>query len=161
MLAKLIYISVCICKCVFEYVCIYIYLYRSIVGDQNWSSHWFSNKQHYLSVCMYIAWHLLHLSVSFARSLSFSSGSVWSNTAIFPKKERRKREISNESARGLSLRETNVKVSAKGAPHDAQDTVKTLQTIIWYKHACIRQTIATTFCRCPNLLKRTLTKMSL
>jgi len=75
---------------------------------------------------MYIAWHLLHLSFSFARSLSFSSGSVLSNTAIFPKKEGRKREISNESAQGSSLREANVKVSAKGAPHDGQDTVKTL-----------------------------------
>jgi len=31
-------------------------------------------------------------------------------------------------------------VSAKGAPHDGQDTVKTLRTIIWYKRACIRQT---------------------
>ena len=57
---------------------------------------------------MYIAWHLLHLLFSFARSLSFSSGSVLSNMTMFPKKERRKREISNESARGLSLRETNV-----------------------------------------------------
>jgi len=53
-LAKLIYISVSICKCVFEYVCIYIYLYRSIVGDQNWSSHWFSNKQHYLSISIHL-----------------------------------------------------------------------------------------------------------
>jgi len=25
---------------------------------------------------------------------------------------------------------------AKGAPHDGQDTVKTLRTIIWYKRAC-------------------------
>ena len=33
---------------------------------------------------------------------------VLSKTAIFPKKERRKREISNESARGSSLREANV-----------------------------------------------------
>ena len=57
---------------------------------------------------MYDAWHLPHLSFSFARSLSFSSGSVLSNTAIFPKKEGRKREISNESARGSSLREANV-----------------------------------------------------
>ena len=57
---------------------------------------------------MYIAWHLLHLSFLFARSLSFLSGSVLSNMAIVPKKERMKREISNESARGLSLRETNV-----------------------------------------------------
>jgi len=27
-----------------------------------------------------------------------------------------------------------------GAPHDGQDTVKTLRTIIWYKRACITQT---------------------
>ena len=56
----------------------------------------------YIYIFMYIAWHLLHLSSSFARSLSFSSGSVLSNTAIFPKEERRKREISNESTRSLS-----------------------------------------------------------
>jgi len=30
-------------------------------------------------------------------------------------------------------------MSAKGAPHDGQDTVKTLRTIIWYKRAFIRQ----------------------
>ena len=29
-------------------------------------------------------------------------------------------------------------MSAKGAPHDGPDTVKTLRTIIWYKCACIR-----------------------
>ena len=66
-----------------------------------------------------------------------SSGSVLSNTTIFPKKEGRKREI---SVRGSSLREANVQVSAKGALHDGQDTVKTLRMIIWYKRACIRQT---------------------
>jgi len=37
-----------------------------------------------------------------------TSESVLSKTSIFPKKERRKREISNESARGSSLREVNV-----------------------------------------------------
>ena len=31
-------------------------------------------------------------------------------------------------------------MSAKDAPHDGQDTVKTLRTIIWYKRACIGQT---------------------
>jgi len=36
------------------------------------------------------------------------SGSVLSKTAIFPKKKGWKREISNESARGSSLREANV-----------------------------------------------------
>jgi len=36
------------------------------------------------------------------------SGSVLSKTAIFPKKQGRKREISNESARGWLLREANV-----------------------------------------------------
>ena len=34
--------------------------------------------------------------------------SVLSQTAIFPQKEGRKREISNESARGSSFREANV-----------------------------------------------------
>jgi len=79
---------------------------------------------------MYIAWHLLHLSFSFGLSLSFSSGSILSNTAIFPKEERRKREISDESARGLLLRKTNVWVSTKGAPHDGQEKVKTLRIIV-------------------------------
>jgi len=37
-----------------------------------------------------------------------TSGSVLSKTAIFPKKKGRKREISNESALGSSLREVNV-----------------------------------------------------
>ena len=37
-----------------------------------------------------------------------TSDSVLSKTAMFPMKEGRKREISNESARGSSLRETNV-----------------------------------------------------
>jgi len=37
-----------------------------------------------------------------------TSNSVLSKTAIFPKKEGRKHEISNESARGSSLREPNV-----------------------------------------------------
>jgi len=36
------------------------------------------------------------------------SDSVLSKTAIFPKKEERKREISNESAQGSSLCEANV-----------------------------------------------------
>ena len=57
-----------------------------------------------------------------------------------PQEKGRKREISNESAWGWSLREANVEVHANGAPHDGQDTVKTLRTIIWYKRACIRQT---------------------
>ena len=35
------------------------------------------------------------------------SDSVLSKTGIFPKKEGRKREISNESARGSSLRQAN------------------------------------------------------
>jgi len=44
-------------------------------------------------------------------------------------------------------------VSTKGAPHDGQDTVKTLRTIIWYTRACIRQTNATTLFGRPNLKK--------
>jgi len=36
------------------------------------------------------------------------SGSVLSKTAIFPKNEGRKREISNESAQGSSIRKANV-----------------------------------------------------
>jgi len=73
-------------------------------------------------------------------SLKLHQIAIPSYLAIFPRKHGRKREISNESARGSSLREANVKLSAKGAPHDVQDTVKTLRTIIWYKRACIRQT---------------------
>jgi len=81
------------------------------------------------------------------------SGFVLSKTAIFPKKKGRKREISNEFARGSSLYEANIEVSAKGAPHDGQDTIKTLQTIIWYKRACIRQTT-----RQPSVAVQPLTK---
>ena len=42
------------------------------------------------------------------RAKQLTSDSVLSKTAIFPQKEGRKREISNESARGLSLRKANV-----------------------------------------------------
>jgi len=41
-------------------------------------------------------------------SASSCSKSVLPETAIFPKKEGKKREISNESERGSSLREANV-----------------------------------------------------
>ena len=41
-------------------------------------------------------------------SFCIMSGSVLSKTAILSKKQGRKREISSESARGWSLRETNV-----------------------------------------------------
>jgi len=44
-------------------------------------------------------------------------------------------------------------VSAKGAPHDGQDTVKTLQTIIWCKRACVKQTTGRPFCRRPTSKK--------
>jgi len=47
--------------------------------------------------------HVMQRELVFARS-----GSVISKTAIFPKKQGRKREISNESARGSSLRKANV-----------------------------------------------------
>ena len=42
------------------------------------------------------------------KNAQIMSDSVLSKTAIFPKKEGRKREIFNESARGSSLREANV-----------------------------------------------------
>jgi len=45
------------------------------------------------------------------------SDSVLSKTAIFPKTEGRKREITNESAWGSSLREANVWVSASEIPY--------------------------------------------
>ena len=57
-----------------------------------------------------------------------------------PRKREENVRFPTTSGWGLSLREANVYVSAKGAPHDGQDTVKTLRTIIWYKRACIRQT---------------------
>jgi len=47
----------------------------------------------------------LHAARGFRWSIS---GSVLSKTDIFPKKQGRKREISNKSARGWSLREANV-----------------------------------------------------
>ena len=46
----------------------------------------------------------IEFSTQFHRTMS---DSVLSKTAIFPQKEGRKREISNESARCSSLRETN------------------------------------------------------
>jgi len=46
------------------------------------------------------------LYLEFLKNLGYSD-SVLSKTAIFPKKEGRKREISNESARGSSLHETD------------------------------------------------------
>ena len=65
---------------------------------------------------------------------------VLSKMAIFPETKEGNVHSSNGSARGWSLREVNVWVSSKGAPHDGQDTVQILQTIIRYKRACIRQT---------------------
>jgi len=50
---------------------------------------------------------LLRLSRSFSTGPAVSD-SVLSKTVIFPHKEGRKREISNESVRGSSLREDNV-----------------------------------------------------
>ena len=44
-------------------------------------------------------------------------------------------------------------MSAKGAPHDGQDTVKTLRTIIWYKRACIRHTTQRPFVAVQPLKK--------
>ena len=67
------------------------------------------------------------------------SESNFSKTAIFPETRKGNLHISNESARGWTLREAKVDVNLKGAPHDGQDKVKTLRTIIWYKRACIRQ----------------------
>jgi len=55
--------------------------------------------------------------------------------AIFPQKEGRKREISNESTRGSSLDQRLGERQRRTAWW--QDTVKTLRTIIWYKRACI------------------------
>jgi len=43
-----------------------------------------------------------------ASQVIITSGSVLSKTAIFPKKQGRKRDISNESTRGWSLQEANV-----------------------------------------------------
>ena len=51
---------------------------------------------------------VLSAAVKALHSGIITSDSVLSKTAIFPKKEGRKREISNESARGSSLREANV-----------------------------------------------------
>jgi len=45
---------------------------------------------------------------NFETKLSRSSGPVLSKTAIISEKQERKREISNESARGWSLWEANV-----------------------------------------------------
>jgi len=65
--------------------------------------------------------------------------SVLSKTAMFPKKDGRKRESSNESALGQLLVEATIEVSIKGAPSDGHDTANTLRTIKWYKRAFIGQ----------------------
>jgi len=64
----------------------------------------------FLYVAPFLLPHVCHgaLSCSLLLSSFSPSDSVLSKTAIFPKKEGRKREISNESARGSSLREANV-----------------------------------------------------
>jgi len=59
----------------------------------------------------------------------------YQKTAIFPETRKGNMHSSNESARGWSLSEANVKVSTRSALHDGQDTEKT----IWFKRACIRQ----------------------
>jgi hypothetical protein len=51
---------------------------------------------------------VLSAAVKALHSGIITSDSVLSKTAIFPKKEGKKREISDESARGSSLREANV-----------------------------------------------------
>jgi len=66
------------------------------------------------SICMRYRQLLLVGQLSLEGSIEsasqgiITSGSVLSKTAIFPKKEGRKREISNESARGSSPRKANV-----------------------------------------------------
>jgi len=54
----------------------------------------------------------------------------YQKTVIFPKSKEAQVYSSDESVRGWSLREANVHVSTKGAPHDGKDTERTLQTII-------------------------------
>jgi len=86
-------------------------------------------------------------------------------TAIFPETRQGNVDTCNEFARGWSLREGNVSVSTKGAPHDGQDTESFVQhhmmgktqkdaqkdaqsilpRIISYKRACIRN-------QCDNFL---------
>jgi len=50
---------------------------------------------------------VLSAAVKALHSGIITSGSILSKTAIFPKKEGRKREISNEAARGSSTHEAN------------------------------------------------------
>jgi len=53
-------------------------------------------------------WHRLVCSIESSEQGIITSDSVLSKTAIFPKNEGRKREISNESARGSSRRKAIV-----------------------------------------------------
>ena len=66
----------------------------------------------YINICVYMYVYLyiyIHIYINaYIHIYIYISGSVLSKTAIFPKKQERKREISNESARGWSLREANV-----------------------------------------------------
>jgi len=44
----------CMCICMYMYICMSVSMYVYIhLGDHYWSSHWFSNKQHYLSTFIY------------------------------------------------------------------------------------------------------------
>ena len=70
----------------------------------------------------------------------------YQKTAIFPETRKGNMHSSNESARGWSLSEANVKVSTRSALHDGQDTEKT----IWFKRAWLAKS-ATTFSRRTNL----------
>jgi len=63
-------VFVCVCECVTVCVCVYICIFMCVCVCVCIHTH----THIYTEICMYIAWHLLHLSLSFsfARSLSFS-----------------------------------------------------------------------------------------
>jgi len=63
----------------------------------------------YIYICIYIHIYVqIHIHIHIYIYAYVSSDSVLSKTAVFPKKEGRKREISDESTRGWPLREANV-----------------------------------------------------
>ena len=63
----------------------------------------------YINTCMYICILYTYICICIYRYINiYIYICKYIETAIFPKKQGRKREISNESARGSSLREANV-----------------------------------------------------
>jgi len=73
---KCVWMCECVCLCVF--VCVRAWVRVCVRVCVCVCTHTHTHTYIYIYTCMYIAWHLLHLSFFFALSLCFSSGSVLS-----------------------------------------------------------------------------------